>query len=40
MNDTGALSATDLLITSLGGNTYRLTFQNKRQYVAITATAS
>lgn len=40
MNDPGALPATNLLITDLGGHTYRLTFENARSYVAVTATGS
>lgn len=36
----GELPAANLLITDLGGHTYRLTFQNARSYVAITATGS
>lgn len=40
MNDSGALPATNLLITDLGGHTYRLTFGNTRSYVAITASGS
>lgn len=40
MNGSGALAATHLLIADLGDHTYRLTFGNQRQHVAITTTGS
>lgn len=40
MTEQRELSAAQMLITDLGGNTYRLTFGNQRRHVAITATGS
>ena len=34
------LPTANLLITDLGGHTYRLVFENRRRYVAVTATGS
>lgn len=40
MTEQHELPATSLLITDLGGHTYRLTFGNQRRHVAVIASGS